>query len=207
MAAPMHPATVGSTYRRLTSPDPITWNRAWVELARLASIVVAGVSFLGLAALALLFGVGVAPPGFAALLVYLGACVVINGVIWLQTGVWTQQLGTSGYAPMRDALLIWGVLGLIFGLAAGATLLVVSLRRSGLLPSPAGTPVGTPPSPGPPPYPTPPPPAGGLGAPVAGPSAPPPPTTPPLLCPRCHLPTTFVAQYQRNYCYHCQMYL
>jgi hypothetical protein len=216
MDAPTHPAFAGTTYHRLTSPDPSVWNRAWVELARLVSIVVAGVTFLGLLAVGLLFAIGSPPAGFAVLLVYFGACVVVNAAIWLQTGLWEHRLTTSGFAPLKDSLVLWGVLGLIFGLAAGGTLLIVLLRRNGLLPGPVGTPVGSPPTASahlPPPYPLPPPPppampAGTSSAPAAlGPSNPPPPTAPPVLCPRCHLPSTFVAQYQRSYCYHCAMYL
>lgn len=46
-------------------------------------------------------------------------------------------------------------------------------------------------------------------APVAAPAAAPPapsPGTPPVNCPRCGRAATFIAQYNRHYCYSCQQY-
>jgi hypothetical protein len=207
----MHSVATGGTYGRLTSTDPVTWNRAWVDLARFVSLIVAGVAAL-LILVELGFWAITAPlPGFAPLIVYLGACVVVNVIIWLQAGLWSQQLATSGYGPVRDSLIIWGILGLVFGLVSGLVLLVVLLRRHGYLAANVASYPGAPPAiafapalptPPPPPYPSAP------GAPMAAPppmvAAPTP--APAMLCPRCHLPMSFVPQYQRNYCYHCQLY-
>ncbi|MGI0132256.1 MAG: hypothetical protein ACREDK_04080 [Thermoplasmata archaeon] len=143
---------------------------------------------------------------------------VLNLIAWMQIPSIENHVTAGQYNAARDKSLLWGILEIIGGLVVGILLLVAwskfdSMMRwqpsmaAGMAPAawgappayaaqpyaPAGTfaaPVATAPSPAP------------MAAAPAVATAPP--TAP---CPRCGGTATWIAQYNRWYCYTCQQYL
>lgn len=192
---------------RLGSADPQWWTRAWFDLVRWTALIVTAVGGLLFLfdLLMALFSLPRGLPGFGPTAIYLLITIVVNGLIWRSSRSWEERLRERGAPDTKETLLLWSVLGLVFGLFAGLVLLGLFLRAEGVLgPSP-------PPRP-PPPDGThtasatfPPPPASwSESAAPALPRAPPPDT---LSCPRCGAATQFMPTPGRYFCPRCGTYL
>jgi len=100
------------------------------------------------------------------------------------------------WAEMRSGMVIWIVLGFLFGFVIAGILLLLAYMRAGEL---VGSPATVPPPPGPTPAPAP--------ATTAPPPPPPAPKPEEKLCPKCGKPLTYIKEYDRWYCYNCKQYV
>ncbi len=219
MATPT-PAPAAPAGYSADPPDLVTL-RSYLNVARILALVfwiIGGLSVIvGLVSLFLLvFGIFAFSPGW---FVYEILFTVVNFLMWHRVEEIRTQVEQRQYAAAREKLLLWMILGWLFGIINGILLLLALLRLDQL----AGRSGAPPPSaPGyvaaPPPGAAAPPPA---GASVPGPTPPsgaadPAASVPPAgatagaagpACPRCGQPTSLVAQYGRYYCYHCAQYV
>jgi len=105
------------------------------SLALLLAIV-AGLLFLLFLAFALLnLVLGFGPVGIVAA-VYCLVSAAVNYLLWREIPQLEQIANARDYARLRDRLLIWGILGLVFFVVVGVLLLAVWLK-SELLAHPA----------------------------------------------------------------------
>lgn len=140
--------------------------------------------------------------------------LVISGVfiviVWMQMKSIEAKVNARQYEAAKSQTLIWMVLGFIFGIILGIILLIAYIKYDPLINAqrammsggqpPQG---GYPPQGGQPMYGAPPP-----QAPTAMMGSPPPQAAPAVpFCPTCGKPGTYVAQYQRYYCYDDKQYL
>jgi hypothetical protein len=149
--------------------------------------------------------------------------IVVSLLAYIQLGPMLAQFEQGQYAMVRDRLLIWAILTLIFGVIVGILLLIAYMKLGEVARGPMpgvmmGTPAPMPTAPmySAPAYPAPTysgpsstPPA---APPPAAPAPPPPPiqgTTAPTVpvCTRCGRPATWIPQYSRWYCYNDSQYL
>ncbi len=99
------------------------------------------------------------------------------------------------WAEMRSGMVVWIILGFLFGFVIAGILLLLAYMRAGELIS---TPVTAPLPPSPTPVST------------ATAVPPPPPTSSKpeeKLCPKCGKPLTYIKEYNRWYCYNCKQYV
>ena len=111
--------------------------------------------------------------GLIYAIIWIGVDLVILGLI----GGWMSELSAGRYTTVKEPILLWGILGLIFGVVPGVILLLVYLRVMPWADSPPLAPTPPPPTPSPPPASAPPaaPPAQAASAtppPASGPGAP-----------------------------------
>lgn len=156
-------------------------------------------------------------------IVYPVLFTILNLLTWLQMPNIENHVAAGQFNSAKEKTLLWGILELIGGLVVGILLLIAWSKFDAMMrwqPSLAapGTAMGwTQPQPQAAPYaapayspapvaPAPAPQAAPAAAPVtaAPPQAAAPPTAP---CPRCGGTATWIAQYNRWYCYTCQQYL
>lgn len=154
-----------------------------LSLARSLALVVAlvsGLLFLILLALSILSLFVHLQFGGIAGAIYCLVSAVVNYAAWREIPGLEQMAARQQYTALKDHLLVWVILGVLFFVIVGVVLLVAWLRVEG-----TGAPMAAPP---PPPSPT------------GVPSAPPP-------CPTCRNPTTWIPEYSRFYCYRCSKYV
>jgi hypothetical protein len=172
-------------------------------------ILVAIAQILVLVALASLGFVGFAVVGA----IFPILAFVISLLIWMQISEIKRLVDAGQYDAAKSKTLIWMILGFIFGVILGIILLIAYLKFDPVINWQRQQHMG-----GQPPA------QGGWNAPPpaqaawsAPPAAPPPATAPVAAapppaptggtCPRCGKPATWVAQYNRWYCYSCQQYV
>ncbi len=68
------------------------------------------------------------PGGGLGGLAYAVIWVLIDLMILSRIGGWTEQVRTARYQSLKEPLLLWGVLGLLFGVVPGILLLLVYVR-------------------------------------------------------------------------------
>jgi hypothetical protein len=167
----------------------------------LGSLFIVGISLLFLGVLS---SVGLFRIGFLFVIIAVAAIVVA----FLAYEYSYKATSEGRYQDARTPTLILGIVGLfVGGLIVGILYLVAwdklgdALREMqfGTMPMMGFAPVGVPlPTPG----------FSGAHAGAPGPGIPPAPSTAPApACPRCHHPGSYVAQYNRYFCYNCQQYI
>jgi hypothetical protein len=190
----------------LTEPAQAGSVRSLLFLGRILAIVIALVGLLyGVSGLYFAFAHGY---GLLAGLYGLLAFVICL-LLFVRLGDIGRRVEARLYAEAKESLLIWAVLGILFGyVIAGIVPLVVWLMLDPLInwQRAASTSPAVPPwvGPGPPAWQPPP-----SSAPpsVSPPVVPPPAIAPPApSCARCGRPTVWIAQYGRWYCYTDQLY-
>ncbi len=95
--------------------------KVWVLIGGLVALLNLVAIFLSL--LTLTFpggGLG----GLIYAIIWIGVDLVILGLI----GGWMSELSLGRYSTVKEPLLLWGFLGLIFGVVPGVILLIVYLR-------------------------------------------------------------------------------
>ncbi|MCI4337306.1 MAG: hypothetical protein L3K17_09030 [Thermoplasmata archaeon] len=138
---------------------------------------------------------------------------VISLLIWMQVSEIKRMVDAGQYQAAKDKTLIWMILGFIFGFILGIILLIAYLKFDPVInwqrqmQMGGGQPPAQPPAWGAPPPAAPP-----MAASAPPPSPPPMPVAAPAapaagICPRCGKPATWVAQYNRWYCYNDQQYV
>ena len=173
------------------------------------------VAIVGLA-IAATFGLAGAVAGS---LVYPILFTILNLLAWMQIPHIETHVTAGQYAAAKDKTLIWGILEIIGGIVPGILLLIAYSKFDAMMrwqpamaapaagwvqPQPYQPQPATPPAYSPAPAAAP---AATPAAPAVAPApaaAPAPPTT---ACPRCGGTATWIAQYNRWYCYSCQQYL
>lgn len=140
--------------------------------------------FLGLSFLSVVLGHGA--PGLLSA-VYCLVSAVVNFVLWREIPRFEKMNADREFDALRDHLLVWIILGVLFFVVVGVLLAIAWVRLEELR--------GSRPSAPPPP-------------PRAGPSVPPPPPPPgpAPACANCGNPTTWIPEYSRFYCYRCGRY-
>ncbi len=162
-------------------PAPDESIRVLLSLSRSLALLLAllaGVLFLVFLAFAvfnLLLGAGA---GGIVVAIYCLASAVVNYVVWRELPGLQALAASRQYGLLRDHLIVWVVLGILFFVLVGV-LLAVAWVKAELLLSPPPAPAA--PS-------------------TAAPGGPP-------TCPRCGGPTTLVPEFQRYYCHRCGAYL
>ncbi len=169
----------------LSGPDESV--RVLLSLSRTLALLLAllaGVLFLAFLVLGVLNVLVGAGTGAILTAVYCLASAVVNYVLWREIPGLERLAAERRYGALRDHLIVWAVLGLVFFVVVGVLLVVVLVRTELLVaPPPAGSP------------------APGAAAAVTGPPG------GSVSCPRCGGPTTWIAEYRRNYCYRCSAYV
>ncbi|MCI4319269.1 MAG: hypothetical protein L3K23_03940 [Thermoplasmata archaeon] len=208
------------------SPD-VSLVRSLLSVGRILALVIAVLGIVALALNALAAAAfsatfGYYSAGYFVGFGYYGIMIVVNLLAFFQLGPMLTQFEQGQYVGLRERMVIWAILTLIFGVLVGILLLIAyvkleEVQRAGVVPMPAApgpmasapayaaSPYGTPP------YPAAPGPAAAAPAPMAAPPSPPPapasnaPQVP--NCPRCGRPATWIPQYNRWYCYADSQYL
>ncbi len=117
--------------------------KVWVLIGGLVALLNLVAIFLSL--LTLTFpggGLG----GLIYAIIWIGVDLVILGFI----GGWMSELSAGRYSTVKEPLLLWGFLGLIFGVVPGVILLIVYLRVMPWTDSAPLAPVPPPPASAPP---------------------------------------------------------
>jgi hypothetical protein len=172
--------------------------------------ILVGIGVIAAAALAAAVGFGffVILPGLFFLIFF-----VINLLIWLNIKEIRRMVDAGRYQEAKGKTLIWAILGIILGgFIPGIVLLIAYLNfdpvinwqrqmQSGGGMPPAQPGWGAPPPSAPPMAP--------MAYSAPGPAAATPAPAAPAggTCSRCGKPATWVAQYNRWYCYSCQQYV
>lgn len=112
--------------------------------------------------------------------VYCLISAVVNYVAWREIPKLESMAAAGQYRALRDHLLVWVILGILFFVIVGVVLLIALVRSEDLV-RPEGSPPPAPAS------------AGATG--------------PPPACPTCGNPTTWIPEYRRFYCYRCSRYV
>ncbi len=176
------------------SEDPTI--RSLFELARPLALILALVAGLLFLVSAVLFvirtAVGVFSSPFGA--VYWLITAIVNYLIWKELPALQALAAQRQYAALKERMLLWAILGVIFFLIEGVLLLLVYLKVETSLSGPAQ---GAPP-------------AGSGGSSTTAPVPPPGATgaaRPPVgrFCCQCGAPAPYVAP-GRYYCAHCSRY-
>ena len=142
--------------------------------------VIAGLVFLILVVLSffsLLLGL---PLTEIATAVYCLIAAVVNYAAWRELPALERLAADRQFGALRDHLLVWVILGLLFFVLVGLVLLIALVR---LYAADTPTVLPAPPPPGP-------------GQALAPPA-----------CATCGNPTTWIPEYRRFYCYRCGRYL
>jgi hypothetical protein len=161
--------------------------RRTLDLGRSLALLIAliaGVFFLLLLALTIFQVVFGGPDGGFVSAAYCLIAAVVNYLLWREYPTFETFAAQRQYVALRDRLLLWIVLGLIFFVVEGIILVVVWIKVEGVVHP--DSPLGLAPA-------------------TAAPVAPPPPAAP--TCPRCGQPTTFAPDAQRYYCPRCAQFV
>lgn len=200
--------------------------RSLLSVSRILALVIAVLAIVALALNALAAAAysaafGYYAPGYFVGFGYYAIMFVVNLIAFFQLGPMLTQFEQGQYAGLRERMIIWAILTLIFGVLVGILLLIAyfkleEVQRSGaaMIPGATGPMASAPayaaPSYGGPAYSPPTAPAPSAPAPPAVPPPPPAsPAAPPQIpnCPRCGRPATWIPQYNRWYCYADSQYL
>jgi hypothetical protein len=205
MATPAPTPAVGYGASGSQSISPHSILRVARILALVLGVLALAISIadLILAVLAGIAGFFFAVPGYIGGTIYFLLSLFVCALIWVRIPRFESMIDRAPPAQARESLLLWGILGILFGFVVlGILLLWVFFKVDAAgrgaafpaAPSPTSptAPVAVPP--------------GAVNA--AGPSlafagageA-------QVRCPRCGNLGSFVAQYGRYYCYNCQRYL
>ncbi len=165
---------------------------SWLDLGRSLALIlalVAGVIFLA----SLVFLVRAAIFGYfggAIGAVYWLLTAIVMFLLWKEFPKFEDLAARRQYGELKDRLLLWIVLGILFFLIEGIVLLLVFLKADDVRAASEGGPpaAAASPAPLPPPVPPPPPPVG-------------------VRCPTCGQPAALIAEYNRYYCYRCNAYV
>jgi len=155
--------------------------RSMLSLGRSLALIfaiVAGLLFLVLLVLGVIEAILGAVPTDIFGAVYALVSAMVNYLIWRELPRLEGLAAQRQYAYLRDQLLLWAILGLLFFVVVGVVLLVAWIRVEGLM-TPA----------------------------TVSPMVPPPPPAGSTVCPRCGSPASWIADSQRYYCYRCSAYL
>jgi hypothetical protein len=133
MAAPSGPAVPpspagGGSVRSLPPDESVRTLLSASRTLALLLALVAGLLFLILLAFTVLdvvFGRGA---GDIVGAVYCLASAAVNYVLWREIPRLEQLAAGGQYPALRDSLLIWGILGLVFFVVVGVLLLVAWIR-------------------------------------------------------------------------------
>jgi xanthine/uracil/vitamin C permease (AzgA family) len=165
-------------------PPPLAGDRETVRsmlsLARTLALLfalLAGVLFLILLVLGIVEAIFGAVPADIGGAVYCLVSAVVNYLAWREIPRLESLAQQGQYRALRDQLLVWFILGLLFFVVVGVVLLVAWIRVDSLAAS---------------------------TAPAVPPAAPPASSG---VCPRCGGPATWLPEYGRFYCYRCSAYL
>ncbi len=169
---------------------------SWLDVGRSLALilaVVAGLIFLVSLAFVVIRLALFGDLGGIVGAVYWLLTAIVNFLLWKEYPRFESLAAQRQFAELKDRLLLWIILGILFFLVEGIVLLLVFLKLDDLLAGRDGSaPVaatGAPPAaPLPPPVPPPPPPAG-------------------VVCPTCGQPAALIAEYNRYYCYRCSAYV
>ncbi|MCI4347014.1 MAG: hypothetical protein L3J97_00130 [Thermoplasmata archaeon] len=204
------------------SPD-ISLTRQLLSVGRILALVLFIVGIIAIALTALQAAAfaatwGYYPTAYFGGFGYYAIMVVVNLIAYIQLGPMLAQFEQGQYAAIRERILIWAILTLIFGVLVGILLLIayVKLEEIGRSAAPSMIPGKPGPMTAAPMYSAPAysaAPATPPAAPSYPTSAPPPPPIAPSsapsvpVCTRCGRPATWVPQYSRWYCYTDSVYL
>ncbi len=153
-----------------------------LSLARSLALLMAalaGVLFLVFLILSILNLVFHQTAGGVFTAVYCLASAVVNYLAWQEIPKLEKLASDRQYGVVRDQMIVWVVLGLVFFVVVGIVLAIAWIRIEGLS-QPSAAPLPPPP--------------------VSGPAGAPP------ACPKCGTPTTWIPEYRRFYCYRCSSY-
>ncbi len=182
MAAPAGPQPAATpTPTAPPPPPPISSVGSLLSLARSLALLVAllaGVLFLVFLVLSLLNVLLGQPATSLVSAAYSLVAAVVNYLAWRAIPGLEKLAQDGHWGVLRERLLVWVVLGIVFYVIVGVVLLIAWIRVEETA------------RPAPPPPPP--------GAPASG--APP-------NCPTCSNPTTWIREYNRFYCYRCSRYV
>lgn len=189
-----------------------------VRISRILALIIGILLFLGFLGFA---GIAAASgfPIVAVVFIWLLIFAVIDLVVWMKLGEVLRLVDQGQYAEAKRKTVVWMILSFIFTfILVGILLLIAYLKfdpvinwqrqvsgGGGYAPAPmmAAPPMAAPAAA---PMPTAPPVASQAAPPMAAAGAPPPAPSG-TACPRCGRPATWIAQYNRWYCYGCQQYV
>jgi hypothetical protein len=162
------------------TPADESVHRLLVLARSLAFLVafVAGILFLVFLVLGIIEALLGAVPTALGLMLYAVASAVVNFLLWRELPRFESLATQRQYGLLRDPLLLWAALGLVFFLVDGIVLLVAWAKVDALVVKPA--------------------------APAPPPAAA---TANPATCPRCGSAGTWLPEYGRYYCYRCSAYV
>lgn len=172
-SAPAPPPAPGSTVASLLS------------LARSLALLIAlvsGILFLVFLVLSILNVVFHQSASGIFTAVYCLASAVVNYIAWREIPSLERFAAERQYVALRDHLLVWVILGLVFFVVVGIVLAVAWIKTDELLRPAMPAPQAPPPPPG------------------TAPGVPP-------NCATCGNPTTWIPEYGRFYCYRCSRYV
>lgn len=163
--------------------------RSLLALARPVALLLAALAGLLFLITFALFVVRTALGFFSSPLgaLYWLASAIVNYLLWRELPAFEALAAQRRYAALKDRLVLWAILGLVFFVIEGVVLLVVYLRLET-----HGTPNYSPPPTAGPAVAT-----GGTGT-ASGPGP---------YCTRCGSAATWVPGQGRFYCSHCSTYL
>ncbi len=209
MAAPNYNPAMGMAPG--VEPPEVSSLKSLLNISRIVTLIFLVIGLLvGVATIAILIA-------FAGALGIFGVWAIlwfiVDLVIFIQIGNIRDMVNAGQLQAAKDKMLIWWILGFIFGgVIVGILLLVTWLKFDSAIAAvqrqqsmtwqqPPAAPVWQAP-PGAAPAPAAAPMAPTAGAPAAAPGTPQATT-----CPRCGRPATWIAQYSRWYCYNDQQYV
>ncbi|HEV2429442.1 MAG TPA: hypothetical protein VGV64_06335 [Thermoplasmata archaeon] len=226
------PGYANAPYGAAPMPPELESVRSLLNVSRILAIVFGILTFIGFLG-ELSFALLVAPvfgPGAYESAAYLLISAAVLALTWISLGEVIREVEGGQYEMAKSKLLLWMVLGFPFGwLIIGILLLVAYLKFDTLIawhrqygrgtvppttpyayaPAPVSAPApstyASPPSAGTPPPSYAPAPAAPIPTPGAYPV--PAPVAPMAACPRCGRPATWIAQYNRWFCYFDQQYV
>ena len=159
--------------------------RSLLALARPVALVLAALAGLLFLITFALFVVRTALGFFSSPLgaLYWLASAIVNYLLWRELPAFEALAAQRQYGPLKDRMILWAILGLVFFVVEGVLLLVVYLRLE-TMPAPSTAP-----------------PSGGVstGAAPAGPT----PSAPGPFCTNCGSAATWAPEQGRFYCSRC----
>ncbi len=118
-APPPESVEVGNLRSLLSTTRTLTW--IWALIGLLVAILSLLSILVTLVTLRF-------PGGGIGSLVYAILWIVIDLLLLERMPSWNSQLGTGSYHDLKEPLLLWALLGLIFGVVPGVLLILVYLR-------------------------------------------------------------------------------
>jgi hypothetical protein len=125
------PAPPASTAPPAPGPSPDDSIRSLLGLARTFALLFAGLAgllfliFLALAFVETVLGRG---PGDVVAVAYCAVSAAVNFLIWREIPTLQRAAAAGQYGPLREQLLVWAILGIVFFVVAGVILLLVWVK-------------------------------------------------------------------------------